>query len=58
MNFESLDTDMGLSAGSLVILTIESRLGGILSLTRSSFRASSKLFILLFHSSSAIRKKK
>ena len=45
---------MGLSAVSLDMLTTESRLGGILSLARSSFRASSKLLIFFFHSSRAV----
>ena len=50
MNFLSDVTDMGLSAGSLDTLIIESRRGGMRSLTLSSLRASLKVCILAFSS--------
>ena len=46
MNFLSDVTDIGLSAGSLDTLIIESRRGGMRSLTLSSALASLKLWIL------------
>lgn len=58
VNFWSADTNMGLSAGSLDILTTESRRGGIRSLGRSNLRASSKPWILSFHSWRAVGKKR
>ena len=50
----SPESDIGLSVGSLDMLTTLSRLGGIRSLTRSNLRASSKLPIFCFHSSRAV----
>ena len=50
----SPESDIGLSVGSLDMLTTLSRLGGIRSLTRSNLRASSKLPIFSFHSSRAV----
>ena len=52
----SPESDIGLSVGSLDMLTTLSRLGGIRSLTRSNLRASSKLPIFSFHSSRAVEK--
>ena len=52
MNFGS-PTAMGLSAVSLDMLTTESRRGGIRSLIRSNFLASSKLPILSLNCSRA-----
>ena len=52
MNFGS-PTDIGLSAVSLDMLTTESRRGGMRSLIRSNFLASSKLPILSLNCSRA-----